>query len=49
MGDGDVRAEAAPYWALRSAVVPLQLLNMAAAGVLQVGAEPLPRAQGFCP
>ena len=34
---GDVQHVAAGYWAVRSAAIPLQLLAMAAAGILQVG------------
>ena len=33
---GEVQAAAAGYWAVRSAAIPLQLLCMAAAGILQV-------------
>lgn len=36
----EVQAAAAPYWVLRSWTTPVQLLNMAAAGVLQAGAGP---------
>lgn len=34
---GEVQAAAAPYWVLRTWLIPLQLLNMSAAGILQVG------------
>ena len=33
---GDVQQVAAGYWVVRSAAIPLQLLAMAAAGILQV-------------
>lgn len=33
----DVQQVAAPYWVLRSMALPLQLLCMAGAGILQVG------------
>ena len=35
------QAVAAPYWVLRSLAIPLQLLCMAGAGILQVGGLPL--------
>jgi len=44
----DVQDAAAGYWVLRSAAIPLQLLNMAAAGILQVGEKCRTSGAGCC-